>query len=930
MRSAKTVGCLMLLCCVAGAQQYVISTVAGGAVAPTPQPATSASVYPMYVAADSSGNFYFAGNTVPCVFKVDKNGVLSVIAGGVHPGFSGDGGPAVNAQLSSVSGLATDAAGNLYIADFYRVRKISASGVITTVAGIGYTTPTFSGDGGPAVNAATIPQGLALDGAGNLYIADNINNRIRKVTANGIIQTIAGNGKQGYSGDGGPATQAALSFNPMQALAVDHGGNVYFVSLASQGIPLTTRIRKVSPGGTITSVAGNGGDGTGGDGGPAIDAQFTFANCVAVDGAGNLYVGDSSRVRKISTNGTITTVAGATQPGFLGDGGPATSAELTSVNGLAADASGNLLIVDENNYRVRKVSGDGTITTVAGDGFQSYSGDGGPAVAAQLDLPRAVAVDNTGNLYIADFANCRIRRVSANGTITTAAGNGICGIAIEGQLATSAHIGRSAGVAVDSSGNLFFSDSNNACIWEVGSDGLVHRVAGGAVRGYGGDGGPALQADFVVPWGIAFDNSGNLYVVDEANNRVRKIASNGITSTVAGNGTQGFSGDGGPASNAALNDPQSVAIDAAGSIYIADEGNNRIRKVSPGGTISTIAGNGAFGQGSASGPAAQAQLTVEGVAVDGNGSLYVAGEYVYRISAAGVISTIAGGGSDYSGDGGPALGAGVNAIALTVDASGKINVVDIYNDVRLLSPVIPLTVANAASNIAGSIAPGEIVTLYGSGLGPSQLVQAVAASDGSFGTQLANTVVTIGGIAAPLLYVWNTQTAAIVPYEVSGSTVSVSVTYQGKSAASTSVAVAAAAPAIFTSDSSGKGQAAAINPDNSINSANTPAHVGDVIVLFATGEGQTSPSGRDGQPATAPLPYPVLPVTVTIGGQTAQVQYAGGAPGEVAGVMQINVQIPSGIQTGDAVPVVVQIGNFSSQTRVGDFSSSTGVTLAIR
>ena len=228
---------------------------------------------------------------------------------------------------------------------------------------------------------------------------------------------------------------------------------------------------------------------------------------------------------------------------------------------------------------------------------------------------------------------------------------------------------------------------------------------------------------------------------------------------------------------------------------------------------------------------------------------------------------------------------------------------------------------NAASSLTGSIAPGEIVTLYGSGIGPERLVQAAVGGDGLFDAQLGGTVVTINGIAAPLIYTWTTQTSAIVPYGVTGSPAQVTVSYRGQPAATVSVPVAPAAPGIFTADSTGLGQAAAINQDGTLNSAASPAAIGDIVAIFATGEGQTAPAGVDGQIASGTAPQPVLPAIVTIDGQTARVQYAGGAPGEVAGVMQLNVEIPGGIQTGAAVPVLLRVGGVFSQT---------GVTLAIR
>ena len=227
---------------------------------------------------------------------------------------------------------------------------------------------------------------------------------------------------------------------------------------------------------------------------------------------------------------------------------------------------------------------------------------------------------------------------------------------------------------------------------------------------------------------------------------------------------------------------------------------------------------------------------------------------------------------------------------------------------------------NAASNLAGAIAPGEIVVLYGSNLGPSSLAVASVSGDGYFDASLAGSSVTFNGIPAPLLYTSAGQVAAIVPYAVSGGTAQIVVSFQGQKSPVFSVPVADAAPGIFTSDSSGQGQAACLNQDYSVNSPSTPAHAGDYIVLFATGEGLTTPPGADGKPASDPLPKPNLAIAVTIGSQAVTPVYAGGAPGEVAGVLQINVQIPSGT-VGNAVPVSI---------RAGPQSSRTGVTIAVR
>ena len=340
---------------------------------------------------------------------------IETVAGG---GSSlGDGGAATAAQLNTPWGVALDGSGNLYIADqsTHRIRKVDASGTITTVAGTGnrHSTGGFGGDGGPAVQAQlNSPRGVAVDGAGNLYFSDSWNERIRKVDASGTITTVAGTGAIGLSGDGGRAVQARL--HRPRGVALDGSGNLYIAD------SLNHRIRKVDTSGTITTVAGTGAIGLSGDGGPAVQARLRFPIGVAVDGSGNLYIADAynHRIRKVDTSGTITTVAGAgavgrTMGGFGGDGGPAVQARLNRPFGVAVDGSGNLYIADAENDRIRKVDTSGTITTVAGTGARGFAGDDGAATAAQFDEPIGVAVDGSGNLYIADAENDRIRLLTA-------------------------------------------------------------------------------------------------------------------------------------------------------------------------------------------------------------------------------------------------------------------------------------------------------------------------------------------------------------------------------------------------------------------------------------------------------------------------------------------------------------------------------------
>ena len=332
--------------------------------------------------------------------------------------------------------------------------------------------------------------------------------------------------------------------------------------------------------GDINTVAGTGSEGFSGDGGPASSAELSYPYGVALDASGNLYFADlgNNRVRKVNGTGTITTVAGAGSYGFSGDGGPATSAELAQPTGVAVDSSGDLYIADNSNNRVRKVDSSGTITTVVGGGISGL-GDGGPATAAQLNQPVGVAVDGSGNLYIADAGNSRVRKVDGSGTITTVAGTGGFGFSGDGGPATAAQLNSPYGVALDGSGNLYIGDTGNQRVRRVNGSGTISTVAGTGTQGFSGDGGPATAAQLRDPVGVALDGSGNLYIADSANSRVRKVDGTGTISTVAGTGGFGFSGDGGPATAAQLNSTYGVALDSSGNLNIGDANNNRVRKV---------------------------------------------------------------------------------------------------------------------------------------------------------------------------------------------------------------------------------------------------------------------------------------------------------------------------------------------------------------
>ncbi len=345
----------------------------------------------------------------------------------------------------------------------------------------------------------------------------------------------------------------------------------------------------------ITTVAGIGlptssDDGYSGDGGQATAALLASPSAVIFDTAGNMYISDqnNSVIRKVNTAGIITTFAGRDSSGvgiagYNGDGGQATNAELNSPSSVTIDAAGNLYIADWNNNRIRKVNTAGIITTIAGTGLGAgthtccYGGDGGLAIAAELNDPFSLAFDAAGNLFVADGGNNRIRKINTAGIISTIAGNGTQGYSGDGGAATAAELHNAAFVTLDATGNLYITD--NSRIRKINTSGIISTFCGNGTMGFSGDGGQATNAEFTNPAGLVFDAIGNLYISDYSNFRIRKVNTAGIISTIAGNGTFGYSGDGGLATAAEFRDPAGITLDAAGNLYIADDFNNCIRKI---------------------------------------------------------------------------------------------------------------------------------------------------------------------------------------------------------------------------------------------------------------------------------------------------------------------------------------------------------------
>lgn len=574
---------------------------------------------------------------------------------------------------------------------------------------------------------------------------------------------------------------------------------------------------------------------------------------------------------------TITTVAGNGTSGFSGDGGQATSAQLSIPWGIALDATGNLYIADEINHRIRKVAANGTITTIAGNGTAGYTGNGSAATSAELNYPAAIAVDGSGNVYISDTANHVIRKLATGGTISTLAGTNVAGFAGDGAAATSAQLNLPLGVALDSSGNLYIADTLNNMVRKVATSGTITTVAGSPVVGYGGDGGAATSAQLYQPFGVTLDAAGNLYISDTLNHVVRKVVADGTITTIAGIGTRGFSGDGGLATKAMLNYPEGLAVDAAGNLYIADSLNCRIRVVTPAGMIMTVAGNGKFGSLGDGGAATSAQMNnPSGLALDSAGSLYVADSQNNLVRR------------------------------LTPDQSS-------------IPSMQPGTVISASGFGAfTSVAPGSWIEIYGSNLATKTRQWTAADFKGvNAPTSLEGTSVTIDGQAAFVAYISPTQVNALVPSNVGTGPQQITVRTAAGVSAPYLLNVNRTQPGLWAPPSFKLGArfyagalfgdfATFALPTGAIAGVNSrPARPGETIILYGTGFGEVTPSVEAGVIVQQNNAL-TTPIQIFVGGIEAQVPYAGLAPTAV-GLYQFNVVVPN-VASGDAVPLTFNLG----------------------
>jgi sugar lactone lactonase YvrE len=736
-RYASLTACLLLLFSGALSAQNpnYINTIAGGASVNGPATGANADIPgPSAVAVDSLGDLYIAAPAAQQIYEINAAGTtISVFAGlgwSMTNPQSLDGQPAISGSLFNPSGVAVDASGNVYIADAGNnlIRKVSTKGIMTTLAGTGAVcaSPTSAcGDGGPAKSAQfNNPYAVATDKTGNVYVADTGDNRVRAINVQataitvagvtiqaGQIATIIGTGAVCSSptakcGDNAKATAATL--NAPQGVVAAFG----YVGVSDTG---DHRVRAATPQGTMIAFAGNGNicvpSAGCGDGGAATKANLTTPMQIYADAKENVYVTDAgaSEVREIAKSEKISTIAGngtscfQLNTPFCGDGGSPTAALLNSPRGIVLDSSGDVYIGDTGDQRIRKISAK-VINTYAGGG---NGNDGQAATAAILAGDRDVATDSSGNVYVADSANNRIRFISG-GNISTVAGTGLAAYSGNSKAATAAGLNSPYGVWVDANSNIFIADTGNLVIRKVVPAGTITTIAGDGqpcvpATAQCGDGGPAQSASLTFPTKVTTDGNGNLYIADPPTNRVRMVDTTGNISTIAGTGVActnpapGSCGDGGPATAALLNQPYSVVVDTTGNIYIADMGDNRIRMIDTNGNMQPYAFNGQTTFGPNSVAALQSSFsTPEYMAIDSRANLYVSGSTAFyviqRIDApTATVMSVAGKVGDpteygYTGDGTAATKSEINNAGAALDSSENLYIAELgSNRVRIVN-----------------------------------------------------------------------------------------------------------------------------------------------------------------------------------------------------------------------------------------------------
>ena len=687
---------LAALAATAAAQSYSWTTLAGQPPATGTADGTGAAArfhFPTGLASDSFATVYVCDSANHTVRRITAAGAVSTYAG--SPGRSGstDGRAAL---FNSPAGLALARDGSLYIADRlnHLIRRLALDGSVSTIAG--QAGLAGSADGPAAAARFNEPWGLAFDPASNLYIVERGNATVRRLTPEGLVSTVAGTaGLTGATDGTGPAAR----FSAPTALTTDSAGN--FV-VADTG---NATIRKFTAAGVVTTFAGTAGlTGTAHGTGPA--ARFTAPLALVGDANGNIYVADAANdtIRIITAAGVVGPLIGGADPhGYLD--GPGNTARFLGPAGLAISTDGFLYIADSNNHSIRRAASNLAISTIAGPGGNAGSADG-PRATARLNGPLGLGLDATGNLFVADSRNSTIRRVTPAGLVTTVAG--AAGEAVHADSFTgSGRFGAPAGLALIDNGLVVISDPAFHTLRSTDNRGTTLTIAG-SPGAAGATDGPSAAARFNTPWGLAADRDNTIYVADAGNHVIRRLAASAVT-TVAGLAGLAGANDGTPGR---LNAPRGVALDAAGNLFIADTGNHTIRKLTPAGVLSTVAGL-AGSPGHTDGATAAARFnTPGGLAVDRAGNLFVAdtgNHLVRRITPAGLVTTIGGSVGTTApayADGSGAAARFLSPSAIAVDAAGVLYVVEAGNNLLVkgevdVAPVItahPASLATAAGS----------------------------------------------------------------------------------------------------------------------------------------------------------------------------------------------------------------------------------------
>ncbi len=628
---------------------------------------------PRGVAVDPAGNLIVADSGNHTIRRITPAGVVTTLAG--SPGVQGlADGTGAAARFTEPFAVAVDTAGIVYVADTSNnaIRRITPDGVVSTLAG---GRGMGSADGTGSAASFREPRGIVVDRQGQIIVVDYMNHTLRKLSPAGVVTTLAGLAGSEGSSDG---SGSSARFRGPNGIAIDSAGNLYVADTGNRAL------RKITPAGVVSTAAVS-------PPGSAATARFNMPRGVAVDGSGQVYMADhgAHTLLKVSSTGVISTLAGSADSADSRDGS-GSAARFFNPSGLAVDGLGNVVLADTSNHTVRRISPAGAATTVAGLAGRSSSVDG-TGLAARFEDPYALAIDSSGQTWVADATDHSIRKVSASGVVTTVAG-------AAGQHGSADGAGSAArfftpqGIAVDTQGNAYVADSGNATVRKISAAGVVSTLAGSpGLRGR--TDGTGAQARFGEPYGVAVDRAGNVYVADTGNSNIRKITSAGVVSTLAGSGTPGLVDGIGLAAQFLV--PFDLAVDADGNVYVCDHGSHAVRKITPAGVVTTLAGGAGPGRDDGTGRAARFQFP-SGIAVDAAGTVYLAdtdNQALRQISPAGVVTTLAGGQGVGWVNGIGAAAKFFNPKDVAVDAAGQLVVADRGNHVLRLARVLSTAVS---------------------------------------------------------------------------------------------------------------------------------------------------------------------------------------------------------------------------------------------